>query len=263
MPPTAKVRKQPAWVYGLASLFPIIVTYFSVLLLDRVGWVPSDALFRLSIFGLALLPSFVLLAIWRDRIQREYHPSARWEVGPLPLLYVGIASAAFVTALNVTILPSVTGTDAPAGIPVDRILLLVAFLATAVPFYHGAMAYLLREQRREGRDAIIDFVILLAEALILLMLAASSSEPSLFVGWLVGLLAIDSSWLAYTVLSKRPEPPPGVWFLLNVSTILFLVMVLSFGLVSTALSFLLLLAGVSVGRTVVDYAVAWPLYFRA
>ena len=83
---------------------------------------------------------------------------------------------------------------------VDAVLLLVAFIATLLPFYHGALRHLdVTWIEKEGRDVksgalLADFVILFIEGCLFLLIARQLSSPFHFGVGLASLLAIDVIW---------------------------------------------------------------------
>jgi hypothetical protein len=215
---------------------------------------------KVLVVGIGIVPAFALLGAFRSRIDTaQVLAVPSLDIWPLSLLYVSIASAGFITSLTVSFMLSGAVNSQPQ-FSAEHYLLFLAFLATAIPFYHGALTYLQRTAD-SGKRTMVDFLALLTEAFIILVLSASSADPSLFVTWLFVLFTFDIGWLLFALSDHRKDPPPAVWLWLNISMSLFLIVGLLLGIVSGALAFLLMLALVSVGRSVVDYAVAWPVYF--
>jgi len=223
------------------------------------SWLSEDE--KIITITVGALAALAILVSSRKRMRVEAVEVPAMEIGPLSLLYVSLASAGLVTALNVGITPStITGTI-PLGSAVERLLLLVAFVATAIPFYHGALTYLHRTSINANRSTMVDFLVLMLEAFVILLLSTSSSSPILFVTWFASLSAIDVLWLVFALKGKRSDPPPAIWLYLNVVMFFFLLAALYLQVVSDSVTFLFALALTSVSRSVVDYTVAWRHYF--
>jgi hypothetical protein len=157
----------------------------------------------------------------------------------------------------------------------NAVLLLVAFIATLLPFYHGALRHLdVTWIEKEGRDIkggalLADFVILFIEGCLFLLIARQISSAFYFGIGLVSLLAIDMIW---GIVAHFAFTQPGAdkaewkWVQNNAVAVVFLLIVMiplrawvsepaqgrwmAVGLLSLALL-----------RTVVDYVRSWQFYY--
>jgi hypothetical protein len=99
--------------------------------------------------------------------------------------------------------------------------LIVAFLVTLVPFYHGTLLHLDKTYRAThpipvsyGR-LLFDFSFLFAEGCILILLAISITSPRAFAPAMSALLAVDVGWAFATSLERWRLPHDGAideWF---------------------------------------------------
>jgi hypothetical protein len=242
--------------------------FFVAVVVNGFGLLPSGITgsssfdIKVSILGVGIVPAFLLLAKFRNKINStELLPTLPMDNWPLSLLYVSIASAGFVTSLTVSFPQPAAGSSQPLQIPTDHLLLFLSFLATAIPFYHGALTYMQRTASDAGRRTMFDFLLLLFEAFIMLVLSVSSSSPASFVTWLFILFAVDTVWMLVSLHDGRKDPPPAVWLYLNASMLFGLATAALLGVVQDDPIFLGTLAFVTVSRSIVDYMVAWPVYF--
>jgi hypothetical protein len=257
---------KPGWEYGLLGISATMAIYFVSLGAGGFGLLSNGVAnifdIKVGIFGVGMVPAFFLLAKFRHKINAtQLLPTLPHDNWPLSLLYVSIASAGFVTALSASFPQPTAGSNQSFQIPADHLLLFLSFLATAIPFYHGALTYMQRTASDVGRRTMFDFLVLLFEAFVILVLSVSSSSPLAFVTWLFILLAVDTLWMLVSLHDGRKDPPPAVWLYLNVSMLLCLATGALLGVVQDDAIFLSVLAFVTVGRSIVDYLVAWPVYF--
>lgn len=239
--------------YGLASLVLTILLY-------AVGWVAtmqnSDTGLKVAITTAGVLPSFALLARFRKKLHEKLEYIASVHVGPLSLLYVGIATGGFVTSLTTAFRE-----ESPFAVSQTKFLMFLAFLTISIPFYHGALTYLQRKTS-EVTKRTVDFLFLLIEASVILLMSASVSAASVFVTWMGLLLAIDVIWLLIALSDKRVDPPPATWLWINLGTLLFIIISwFGFGIALDSIEFLSGLLVVSVARSITDYAGGWNVYF--
>jgi hypothetical protein len=244
------------WKKGVMTIEGPILTY--ALLLFFGPQFTTD--WRLVIAAIGFVPGLVLLTLYRTKIQGEVGWIPRDELNPLSLLALALSTAGLVTAVSLTIVPAMAQSTGPWALPVDRWLLLVIFLAVAIPFYHSGPLYLQRRWVAGERRTLFDFVFVLVEGSMLLVLASSTANLGFFVVWLLAIFGVHAAWLAYALTDGRENPPPATWLWLNLSMIVFLTTSAYFGFAASTLDFLLVLSIVTIGRTVVDYIVAWPLY---
>lgn len=155
----------------------------------------------------------------------------------------------------------------------DGLPCFVAFLATLIPFYHGALRHLDHRYIDEAgakfrRGTLLaDFLLLFFEACLLLVAARVLLHPIAF-GWtLVALLLLDSLWgmAVYYLLSTTERRAHEVnWAVLNliVGPVLAVVLILAQSTSDEAPPWLVIvIAAALVGRSVTDYARSWDYYF--
>lgn len=162
------------------------------------------------------------------------------------------------------------------GVPVRWSLLpiLLAFLVTLIPFFHGAQRHLdatYVEEDGEGlrRGALLaDFVMLFLESALLFGLAALVARPRAFAWTLIVLLSVDIVWgvMARFVFSRtRPTTAPFAWARLNLVTIALAIVGLlvadRFAPAARDQWLPYAILGMSFVRTAVDYRIAWGFYF--
>lgn len=196
-------------------------------------------------------------------------------VGHLQTLYTVVVGVALTVALEDI---SATGSGQTSLLSsVDAVLLLVAFIATLLPFYHGALRHLdVTWIEKEGRDVksgalLADFVILFVEGCLFLLIARQLSSPFHFGAGLAALLAIDVIW---GVVAHAAFTQPGAdkaewkWVQNNVVAVIALLALL-FSVktwvaqpaqVTWTVVGLLIVALV---RTIVDYVRSWDFYYPA
>lgn len=162
-------------------------------------------------------------------------------------------------------------------IPVKFSLLpcFVAFIVTLIPFYHGALRHLDRTyvesggKQTRGGALLADFLLLFAEACLLLILAVLLAAPGFFVWALATLFALDAIWgfaahLAFTQdVGSKPEVK---WAVLNlITTAVLAVCLFELAFPPSALaanaSLLPVVAIVTIVRTVLDYVLCWGFYY--
>lgn len=153
---------------------------------------------------------------------------------------------------------------------------LWAFVATLVPFYHGAMRHLDKTYIEDQgafvrRGALLsDFLLLFIEAGILLGMALHLAELERFVLWLAVLLVFDSVWgvVVLIILTTKPRGwPEFKWAIVNVPTALALGAVLlvadRIGTTQDSTVLIVMAPSLAIIRTVIDYAWSWSFYFPA
>ena len=179
-----------------------------------------------------------------------------------------VAVGAALTLAVVRFVPE-TGVPQWNALPV-----LVGYVVTLIPFYHGAMRHLdvtYRDRRveavREGA-LLADFFLLFIEACLFLALASVITSTEHAAQTYLGLIALDGVWglAAHWVFTKNRRPWAEIrWSLLNIGTALVtlgFVLALSYlkwpGLSERAA---FVFAAICVGRTIADYSLSWRFYF--
>lgn len=110
----------------------------------------------------------------------------------------------YTVVIGVALSLSVAGVIDPnkglESVTLSSTLLFVAFLATLIPFYHGALRHLddayieSTNSHIKSGALIIDFGLLFLHAMTFVVLALLMKKPGHFAWILVALLTIDSIW---------------------------------------------------------------------
>jgi hypothetical protein len=196
-------------------------------------------------------------------------------------LVAGLALTEAVTAL---------ADEVDVGYPSARTLsMMTAFLATLIPFFHGALRHLddiyivSRPPGAMHRFALLsDFVLLFLESAILLGMARRLEDPIVFLGFLIALLLLDIIWSILTqvltygrswwrIVSQcapwRPCPDDALvrWVRNNLTFVPIALIIWGverrWSLDELALAGIVLV--VAVTRTFRDYKSSWGFYFPA
>lgn len=178
---------------------------------------------------------------------------------------------------------------------IATISLLIAFVITLIPFFHGAMrhlddVFLIDPDRRLKTTSLaVDFGFLFLEGLLLFLLAHWIVEPERFFWALPALLVIDVVWAIVTHIHSNQREGDrsrrgrtlvveiltaiqvAKWAMINIVCIGVLIALVVLRLVvdrySSASPSLIvqgsavLIGATAVARTVVDYAHSWNFYF--
>jgi len=141
-----------------------------------------------------------------------------------------------------------------------EILMLAVFLATAIPFYHGAMIFLSEKSHKKPETPsgmISHFGCLFIQAIIFLTISIVLQNFVLVVFLLIILMIVDSVWIVLSQYTLR-KPPLG-WLASNLAftTALLLTVHLSWNLDSSAF----ILALICISRTIIDYVGFTEVYF--
>lgn len=141
-----------------------------------------------------------------------------------------------------------------------EISMLFVFLATAIPFYHGAMIFLSEKSHKKPETPggmINHFGCLFIQAIIFLAISIVLQNFVLVVFLLIILMIVDSAWIILSQKTLR-KPPLG-WLASNLAftTALLLIAHLSWNLDSSAI----ILALLCITRTVIDYSGFQDVYF--
>jgi hypothetical protein len=186
-------------------------------------------------------------------------------------LYTVVIGIALTLAVGVVIDPKV----GLASITRTGITLFIAFLATLIPFFHGALRHLEDVYIDIGAPLvkqgtfIFDFGLLLLHALAFLVLAQLLALPTDFAFSLVAVLAIDIVWGVLTYLSTPSGTRLSVtsrWSIINFG---FVVLVLAYlfgsdlrpGMTSQDDKLATLLALACFARSTLDYVWCKDFYF--
>jgi hypothetical protein len=156
-----------------------------------------------------------------------------------------------------------------------NLLMFLSFVATVIPFYHGANRYLdatyvTGERRPKRYTLLIDFVALFIEGLLLFVLAMLSNKLVLFYTLLAGLFVFDAIWVAFTKLTTEEQEDHGPkyikWAALNIGAAAALSVfawsnILNWEFWSTPDVKNIALFIVALARTVYDYMSVWSFYY--
>jgi hypothetical protein len=189
----------------------------------------------------------------------------RETVRVLSYLYSVVVALAVTTAVKALVSPD--GVRNPFSLPLIDLSMFCAFLVTLLPFYHGALMFLIRTYRvgfktRKRGELLIDFVILLIEAIILYAMAASLFDFFGFVAWLAFLVFLDAVWVFFVYFKspKGSSEAPLTWGLLNVCMVVFLYFLWNYAVTTEEVTYIILLVG-SLARTILDYGFSYDYYF--
>lgn len=142
----------------------------------------------------------------------------------------------------------------------DQFWMLTIFLATAIPFYHGAMRFLTRrsdiisQEKLPGQ--IIHFVGLFTQAIIFLGISLVLTSLPAVITLIILLLIVDSAWIILG--QKTNHHPPIGWLSLNIAFFA------SINLISYPMwadYALPILAGFAIARSSFDYFVFHEIFF--
>lgn len=161
------------------------------------------------------------------------------------------------------------------SVTLSATLLFASFVATLLPFYHGALrhlddTYIENENPHIKNGAfIIDFLLLFLHGIAFVVLSLLVSNPSHFIWILVGLLSIDVLWGVFTHFGSSSYGPyiaEWKWALIN-----FVFIILSVGYlimndiylsnISNPKKLSLLIFIVCLLRTIIDYVWCRTFYF--
>ena len=160
----------------------------------------------------------------------------------------------------------------------DSLPMLVALLATLIPFYHGSMRHLDQVYVEEGggnvraNALLMDFLLLFIETGVLFVIAGLLPKPW-YAGWaIVILLVFDSLWgsavhFAFSRPGRPIRPLTALrWAVLNLAFAPAFAALLLLGRPSPAegplsLPIALGFMVVAVLRSALDYTISWTFYF--
>jgi hypothetical protein len=127
-------------------------------------------------------------------------------------------------ALSVSVVTLVDPRVGLSAVTAGSMLLFGAFVATLLPFYHGALRHLddayLENESTQIRDGalIVDFLLLFFHAMAFVVLALLLHRPSDFAWVLITVLTIDVLWAIFTYFASSSAAPGGAegkWGFIN------------------------------------------------
>jgi hypothetical protein len=148
-----------------------------------------------------------------------------------------------------------------------HLLRFISFIATVVPFFHGANRYLdetyvTHESEARKFALLIDFVALFLEGLGIFVLAMYAQIDNNFYAVLTGVLLFDIVWVLSTYITAVGDKPKIKWWaVVNIVTVftIFIFLWSSLWPNESVKSWMLMF--ICVVRTVLDYILVWPLYY--
>ena len=159
----------------------------------------------------------------------------------------------------------------------DTVLVVVAFLVTLIPFFHGAMLYMDTEIRGRAAVVMIDFLALFSQTVLFFVMAEFVREPKSFtIAWMV-LLAVDVVWVVWlmTPIPRRSKGQAAEpifreyrpWAIINSVCIVALLAVYLLipsgdGRTGPDLRLGLILMLIAIARTGADYWFSRAVYFE-
>lgn len=127
-------------------------------------------------------------------------------------------------ALSVSVLTLIDPKVGLSAVTGGSVLLFGAFVATLLPFYHGALRHLddayLENESTQIKDGalIVDFLLLFFHAMAFVVLALLIHRPVDFAWLLIGVLSIDVIWAIFTHFGSSSTAPGGAegkWGIIN------------------------------------------------
>jgi hypothetical protein len=196
----------------------------------------------------------------------ETRPLAKETIRLFTYLYSVVVALSLTTAVR-TLISTSEGIRSPFGIPILDLVMFTTFLVITVPFYHGALMFLVRTYRKgfatkKRGELLVDFAVLLSEAIVMLAMAEALLSSIDFIGWLLVLMVLDVSWVIFLNIKsrKRKCDAPLSWVWLDTPMIVISVILIQYA--ATYMEFfpgILLLA--SSIRSFLDYKMNYELYF--
>jgi len=179
-------------------------------------------------------------------------------------------------ALSLAIVRVIDTELAPVPVRYESLVLLVAYVVTLVPFYHGALRHLDTTYVEQGGKHVrggalmLDFAILFLEGCLFLGLAALVETPAFFAWGLLTLLVVDVVWgiVAHLAFTKQTTDKAELkWVQNNLAFALLLLLYLgALGVIppdgrTTDWALTSGVLGIALARTFVDYYRSWQFYY--
>lgn len=143
----------------------------------------------------------------------------------------------------------------------SQFLIVLVFLVIAIPFYHGAMMYLVRTRELMASESkkgqLFHFGFLFTQAIIFLGIGISLGSLPTLIFLISFLMVIDSIWIL--VGKWTNNPPPFGWLCLNLGFFASIILInfpyWPFGPLEMLLIF-------AISRTIIDYVGFEEIYFK-
>lgn len=113
-------------------------------------------------------------------------------------------------ALSLAVVKLVDDSAGLRAATVSSILLFAAFVATLLPFYHGALRHIddayIESENVNIKDGalVVDLILLFIHGIIFVVLALLIEKPNQFAWVLIALLAIDVLWGIFAYFAASP-----------------------------------------------------------
>jgi hypothetical protein len=182
------------------------------------------------------------------------------------MVYLFVAAFALTEAIETygeKRLPQILSDNSMEDDDITAILVVIAFLVTAIAFFHAGITFLATdasEYLTRGKPLLLlpNFVVLFFEAVIIFFMAANVDNILNFLKLTIALLMTDIIWILFYIRHK--DVVFVEWLHYNSLTVLFLILVLPFADLSLTFIFMFIIL---TSRTVCDYIFGWKrLYFK-
>ena len=154
-----------------------------------------------------------------------------------------------------------TGSGEDPAVDWSSVPVVIAFVATLVPFFHGAMMYMDAAFSGPPAYVLVDFIALFSQTLLFFVMAGFIREPTSFVWSLTALLIVDIAWIVW--LRRKGIKDYTPWAVIN--TVCVAVLVLLIALHHWPQGPNLMLAGaiavIALARSAADYVLGRNVYF--
>ena len=210
------------------------------------------------------------------RRRPDFAEGRKRSVDNLQRLYSVVVSLAVTEMLRRVLVGSSSAlTPDLSKISVEQWLMMVSFLFTIVPFYHGANRYLdatyITGERKAQRSALlIDFVFLFIEGVLFFVLAEFIGDQRAFYSTLAALLALDAIWVGLSTKLWSLPSAGGAdtsdtrywpWAIMNVLAVTIIWVSARSNLWPDTTVQSITLAGCAILRTVFDYILVFRFYY--
>lgn len=152
-----------------------------------------------------------------------------------------------------------------------RLPVVLAFVASIVPFFHGMNRHLDVVYIEDGMDPhkegfiVIDFFIFFFESCMLVALASMVASGDDFFLVLAVLLVVDACWafMTHYIHYCGVQPSTFRWFAINAVTVFLLLAIYYSNTFTIGPRKTWALASIAILRTVCDYVACWRFYIPA
>lgn len=209
----------------------------------------------------------------------DFTEGRKRSVDNLQRLYSVVISLAVTEMLRRVLLANTSNTVPDLSkVALEQWLMLISFLFTVVPFYHGASRYLdatyITKERFAPRAALlIDFIFLFVEGVLFFVLAEFIGNQQAFYSTLAILLALDAIWVGlstklWSISPEDHEDPRSSsrtrywpWAIVNVIALVAIWVSARTNIWLDGPTQSISLAGITVLRTILDYVLVFRFYY--